>query len=76
MSLRKSIGLFMSFAISITSICQVTPSNNNVSEITKNAEAAEVAVTRSNEKADRCDSGCGRSGYESCIYNRYSRTSS
>lgn len=51
MSLRKSIGLFMSFAISITSICQVTPSNNNVSEITKNAEAAEVAVTRSNEKA-------------------------
>ena len=33
MSLRKSIGLFMSFAISITSICQVTPSNNNVSEI-------------------------------------------
>ena len=45
MSLRKQISLFLSFAISITSVCQVTPLNNSVSEITKKAEAAELATT-------------------------------
>lgn len=45
MSLRKQISLFLSFAISITSVCQVTPLNNSVSEITKKAEAAELSTT-------------------------------
>ena len=48
MRLRKQISLFLSFAISITSM-NVTALSNSISGMTKKAKAADIVLTSSPE---------------------------
>ena len=71
MRLRKQISLFLSFAISITSM-NVTALSNSISGMTKKAKAADIVLASSPEPTNNaicCSYGCG---YESYIYYRHS----
>ena len=63
MRLRKQISLFLSFAISITSM-NVTALSNSISGMTKKAKAADIVLTSSPEPTNNAS--------ESYIYYRHS----